>query len=199
MSTATQLEFQFAAAEIDSQPAESFNYTPYVETRWDKIRDWCYEHTPQPIYRLYTKFRALRLNVKSCYQRMVYGVADIECWNLSNTIAEYTLPRLIHFKNMKPYGVPPQLGVKEWDNILDEIIFAFDYTVNEEKHNPMPDELLYRNRSGDSGNLIQWLNREKTIEEKKAWNIYMIRCDALEQRKRRGLKLFAEYFDNLWD
>ena len=197
MSTATQLEFQFIAVEMDS-PAESFNYTPYVETRWDKIRYRCYELTPQPIYRLYIKFCELGRNLKSCYQRIVYGVADIECWSLNNTIAEYALPRLIHFKNMKRSGIPPQLGVKEWDNILDEIIFAFDYTVNEEKYNPMPDELLYHNRIGD-GNLIQLLNREKTIEEKKAWNIYMLRCNELEQRKRRGFKLFAEYFDNLWD
>ena len=95
---------------------------------------------------------------------------------------------------MKRVGIPNNLGVGEWENILDEMIWTFDYILDDEKYNPFPDSM-----ADDDEDILKWLNRERTPEEKKRFNEYSINSFELEERKQRGLKLFATYFQSLWD
>lgn len=58
------------------------------------------------------------------------GFCDSETWALYSVIAEFVLPRLIRFRELNN-GFPMGLTPEQWDNILDKIIFAFDWTLND--------------------------------------------------------------------
>jgi len=96
------------------------------------------------------------------------GFSDTETWSLYSVIVEFILPRLKRFK-MVANGYPANLAnEKEWEKILDKIIFALEWTK-------IDDDM-----SGDYDKL--------TVEEKKEnWDKYT-----------EGMKLFAEHFRDLW-
>ena len=64
------------------------------------------------------------------------GISDDETWSLFSVIAEFALPRLKRFKKI-PFGYPGNITSEEWDRILGEMIFAFEYAlmdVDEQEH-----------------------------------------------------------------
>jgi hypothetical protein len=96
-----------------------------------------------------------------------------ECWNLDATLAALILPRLIHFRD-NHCGAPGCLF--EYDE--------FDHIQKEEDGFRKWDEIL----------------------DKMIWAFYLyISVDSLswtdeqKQQINEGLKLFAEYFQSLWD
>jgi len=59
-----------------------------------------------------------------------HGFHPYEIWNLNTAIAKYILPRLKAFK--KTYsGYPLGLTEEKWDDMIDDMIFAFEYEVNQ--------------------------------------------------------------------
>lgn len=222
--TAYQLCFDFRLPEQQKQenfttqpsvlatPSDDTDYTWYqVSKLWDTVLD----KIPYG-WRIHSKFCDARMNIKATYQRLRYGVCDRDCWSLPNTFSEYILRHLKHFKKMNRYGVPSrlcgdmdniqglmdrdytELGSKRWEQILDEIIWAFEYMCDEDKFNPMPDELLCSNRKPGQ-DICNWIGREKSDREKMLWNDYFSKSEELNKRKQKGLLLFAEYYDDLWD
>lgn len=155
----------------------------------------------------------LRWWVKCTYQKLRYGVSDDEVYSLETNIAKYILPRLKYFRNKNKPGIPvkflpsnyfdlseedskkaDEIGEKEMNCIIDEMIFAFEYIVDPDKFVPFPEESLTKWDKKDKN----VFNREKTIEEKMAWDEYMQKCKDCEARKKKGLLLFAEHSDILW-
>lgn len=57
------------------------------------------------------------------------GFSDSETWALDDVICEFILPRLIRFKELNN-GYPGGLSSEKWDVILDQMIFAFDWSLN---------------------------------------------------------------------
>ena len=102
-------------------------------------------------------------------QRLARGFSDRELWNLDHTMAKFILPRLKAFKDYHR-SYPPDLTPKKWDERLDEMIWAFEFTVNE------------------------WEWESELIEKTK-----IKKLESYYKRREKGLKLFAEYFNNLWD
>lgn len=47
-----------------------------------------------------------------------------ELWSLDHTLAKLLLPYLIAFRKMKKYGYPSQITSKEWNQILDKMIYS---------------------------------------------------------------------------
>jgi hypothetical protein len=95
------------------------------------------------------------------------GFCDSETWALYACVAEFILPRLQRFKEVTiayPMGLTPE----KWEAMIDEMIFAFDWTLNEEELH------------GKYSNL--------TKEEK----------DANWKRYENGMRLFGEWFRALW-
>lgn len=60
------------------------------------------------------------------------GFCDAETWGLDSVIAEFILPRLRRFREILA-GYPIGLSVHEWETILDDMIFAFDWSLNNEE------------------------------------------------------------------
>lgn len=93
------------------------------------------------------------------------GFADNETWSLYNVIAEFVLPRLKRFREIKN-GYPSNLkNDKEWQVILDKIIFA-----------------------------LEWANKFDDIEVKLSQKEQV----ASWTKYNEGMRLFSEYFTDLW-
>ena len=93
-----------------------------------------------------------------------------ECFSLYYPIAEFIFPRLKYFRESEKMGYPAELNsMEEWNDILDKMLFAFDYALNEDEERFSPIDFD--------------LEEHQTILDRVA----------------EGFKLFGEYFLNLWD
>ncbi len=137
-------------------------------------------------------------------QRLERGFDDTELWDLSYTIASFILPRLVEFSKVtNGYPVDGKINsMEEWYAVLDKMIAAFDYIVNEEKYD---DELsaelkiewggLYEEKKLPDGNY--------EIVKTEKYNEALMKYYHERQKKRydsikEGLSLFGEYFETLW-
>jgi hypothetical protein len=57
------------------------------------------------------------------------GFSDAETWSLDSVISEFILPRLQRFREIDN-GIPNGMEAKEWTDILDAMIFAFNWNSN---------------------------------------------------------------------
>ena len=178
--------------KINERLEESENTPVDSEIEWHrtcKFGDWLLDKIPYG-WRMYYKFYDIKRWFISTYQRMRYGVVDEECWSLDLTFSKFILPRLKHFKKMKRYGYHPDMTPEEWESVLDELIWTFEYLSDDERFNPFPD--FYKGK--------EWnFNLEKTPEQKQLFDEWMKKNNELEERKQKGLELFAKYYCHLWD
>jgi hypothetical protein len=174
---------------LESEKSPIVEETEYYRTT--KLGDWILDTFPYGwrIYHMVGQFRNWTITK---YQQLRYGVADSECWSLDYTFTRYMLPRLKHFRNMKRYSYPSDVTPEEWERILDEIIWAFDYMANEEKYIIMP------HFDSDIEKVFD-MNRPKTLEREIEWRNYFDKMKSLQHRKVESLKLFAKYYEALWD
>ena len=214
-----QLEFDFRSPEEIARQKEiakenekffdrmlsddSYVYNKYVDFLLDlipfrlgwKARDW-----PSNI----------RWWAKCKYQKIRYGISDDYVYSLGYNIALFVLPRLKYFRKKGKTGIPACFlpdnfhllegeeferaeakALKEMNDALDEMIFAFEYIINGDKFCEIPDIFIHKVEDCE-------FNSEKTIEEKQAWKEYMEKVNKFNERKDNGLALFAKYYDTLW-
>jgi len=145
-------------------------------------------------WRLYDFCCNIKYSIIATYQILRYGVSNRECWNLSDTFTNFILPRLKHYKKMDRAGFPCELTKEEWEAILDEIIWTFEYMKEPDIYNPIPEHWHYEPET-----LANYLAREKTPEEKQANKDYIAKANELDERMKKGMKLFADYYHNLFD
>jgi len=155
------------------------------------------------------KFRIARRFFINCYQKVTSGITDEEVWNLNTTIAKFTLPRLIKYKNslssipccvMNMDGTysDEEMTSEKWKSILDEMIFAFDYMLNEEKYIAYPDHLDFSKKEVDPDDpFAKFMSRTDAEEEE--WNKFFAEEKLLLERQSKGFQLFGLYFPSLWD
>jgi len=63
-------------------------------------------------------------------QRKTRGFDDTEIWSLDYTIAQFILPRLKEFRSWN-CGYPSWATQEEWNKIVDDMIFFFEFASNE--------------------------------------------------------------------
>lgn len=85
-----------------------------------------------------------------------HGFSDAETWALDSVIAKFILPRLRRFKEVNN-GFPCGLTSEKWNAILDQMIFAFDWSINCE-------EDKYKDLTTKEQN-INWLKYEVGIQQ----------------------------------
>lgn len=91
---------------------------------------------------------------------------------------------------MKRYGYHPDMTPEEWESVIDEIIWTFEYLVDDEQFNPFPN--FYKDKDWE-------FNKEKTSEQKQLFDEWMKKNNELEERSQKGLQLFAKHYRHLWD
>ena len=142
------------------EKAEDSALEPWYKT--NKYGDWILDHIAYG-WRIYYKYYDVKRWIISTYQRIRYGVSDSECWSLDWTLTNFILPRLKHFKKINVHTHPPQVTPEEWDKILDELIWTFEYMHDEEKFNPMPTVMYVSSNMDD---YFKNVKREQTPEQK---------------------------------
>jgi len=115
----------------------------------------------KPLYLKKTDKR-YKNHVKQLKER---GFSSAETWALDSVICEFVLPRLKRFREIT-ISYPPNLTPEKWNDIIDKMIFAFDWSL-------MCEEDDYYNLDEET--------------KKANWEKYT-----------EGMKLFAEYFRDLW-
>ena len=125
--------------------------------------------------------RMIWLHIKCFFQKLFRGFSDDELWNFDNTIAKWILPRLKSFKK-DSIAFPADLdSPEEWDEILDKMIWSFDYIVNQDKYEDVLIE-KYKDNEFDEDGHYRWIKDAKELSAK---------C-------QEGLDLFGKYFRALW-
>ena len=111
---------------------------------------------------------------------MENGFFSEECWSLDVTLAALILPRLICFKDSTS-GCPASL-IKEDEE---------GHVIDEDKSNQLWHEIL------DKMIYAFWI----IVSEYDGYSTELNRKerDELVAAKKEGLRLFAEYFESLWD
>lgn len=105
------------------------------------------------VYEVCRKFNISKRSVKFWYQRRTRGWDDSETWSLDHTLAQIILPRLKRLKELK-CGYPSHLSEKpieeydkydygaekKWDEIIDEMIAAFEIVADEDRWYAVPSD-----------------------------------------------------------
>jgi hypothetical protein len=170
-------------------------------------------------WRIYYKWCDICRFLKSSYQKLTRGFSDEECWNLDYTIAKFILPRLKHFKKHN-YGLPwrshkmingevvelmesekiydraidGSLTSEEWDDVLNNIIFAFEFILDEDEWS----KKCYAPRFFEEPyGFIENIGKKKPLRYPIKPNYDMYK--KAEKYASNGMKLFALYHRGLWD
>ncbi|EGT3606827.1 hypothetical protein FKF97_10520 [Clostridium perfringens] len=76
------------------------------------------------------------MNKRIAKKKGISKIKEEELWSLDATLAKYILPRLEKYRSMERMGYPSKLsGEKEWNEILDKMIYAFKYVLKRDSLN----------------------------------------------------------------
>lgn len=141
-------------------------------------------------YKLKWRFYDVRLFIKSKYQLLRYGYEFRDCWSIDYSLATWIFPRLKHFrKNLN--GHPSELTLEQWEEILDKIIFSFEYVLNENKYHDecYPKDFIFDFDTDKDGYLVSKDKRKPDFSI----------LEKYEKQYLDGMELFCRYFRSMWD
>lgn len=142
-------------------------------------------------------YSTAKLYIKSWFQKLTKGYADQETWNLDYSLAKWILPRLKYFRsNINSTSLNRQnnksnyLTIQEWQDILDKIIYAFEFILKE-------DEILEKCYPSDFIYGFDFVNNELVPRDKRKpdYTYY----DECLKKYSEGMENFKLYFRDLWD
>jgi len=79
------------------------------------------------------KIKDIIQSIKHVYQKLTRGFSDDELWSLDYSIAKFVLPRLKEFKKNPMH--PADMTMEYWQDILDKMIKAMEYKINDVEGN----------------------------------------------------------------
>lgn len=130
------------------------------------------------------------------------GHLEKECWGLDVNLAKHILPRLLYFKNwIYSCSYPNEVeDASEWNEILEELTWTFSYISNGYPSvaiQYIDDVEIIEKKNLDnnfvnSDIVISYTNEELYLKGRQQDEINVARC-------QQGLKLFAEFYMNLWN
>jgi len=128
-------------------------------------------------------------------------IHDYDVWSMDSTLAHIIVPMLKKLKEIQ-HGHPSNLTEEEWDEKLDEMIWAFEQKlINwEEQYIIQQGEIDWDSTEKDeAGNSIIRRSKEHIVD----WtNQQIVDWDARtahHNRMTNGFKLFGEWYEHLWD
>lgn len=143
-------------------------------------------------WRLYCYYSDTKYFFRRISQRFRYGFPLEQSWDFKSWHADAVLPRLRHFRNNLS-GHPCNLGsLEEWTSILDQIIWSFENY--EETPSPVYSDgydKRFRVTKSDGYTTYSPMNETGTVD----W----APLEEHHERVQKGLSLFAEHYQSLWD
>lgn len=74
------------------------------------------------------KLRMIKRHLLFWWQRRTRGWTDEDTWALDSSLAKLILPRLQRFQEIT-FGFPPDVSFEEWLDILNEMIWGFEWVI----------------------------------------------------------------------
>jgi len=107
-----------------------------------------------------------------------------DTWSMDCTLAMIIHPMLVQLK-ATTHGHPSNLTEQEWDQILDEMIWAFEQKCRDHWEDDYYGDYDEDQKNGSMVGSFKWIDHEglKTHQE----------------RMSNGFRLFGKYYENLWD
>ena len=102
-------------------------------------------------------------------QKVEVQIDPWDTWSMDHTLAVIILPMLVQLKATK-HGYPSDLTEQEWNDILDEMIWAFEQKCRDD----WMEDYDYNKWDSEGAN-------------------------AHQERMSNGFKLFGKYYESLWD
>ena len=124
-------------------------------------------------------------------QKKIRNIKYKDVINLDRTIARFILPRLKFFKK-KTYTYPISFTIEEWKSTIDKIILAFELILDD--HEPDFGNLKYHIEKANNG-YWKMIEDSNSTFDKEAYEKWLNDKDI---KRKAGLKLFADNFQNLW-
>ena len=107
-----------------------------------------------------------------------------DTWSMDCTLAMIIHPMLVQLK-ATTHGYPSTTTEQEWNEILDEMIWAFEQKCRDHWEDDYYGDYDEDQKNGSMVGSFKWIDHEglKTHQE----------------RMTNGFRLFGKYFENLWD
>ena len=107
-----------------------------------------------------------------------------DTWSMDCTLAMIIHPMLVQLK-ATTHGYPSTTTEQEWDQILDEMIWAFEQKCRDNWEDDYYGDYVEDQKNGSMVGSFKWIDHEglKTHQE----------------RMSNGFRLFGKYYENLWD
>ena len=158
---------------------------------WPKVQDhedYVLEAIDDAVQSMYNVLNWLWFDRQK--QKIKVRIDKYDTWSMDHTLAHVIHPMLVQLKATNN-GYPSGLTEKKWDDIMDEMIWAFEQKLRD---NWEGDYYEYRGRgpeeSKDPDSLL--------FDLKLVWEDPKGRA-AHQKRMTAGFKLFGKYYENLWD
>tara|TARA_B110000977_G_scaffold63836_1_gene86798 strand:+ start:2911 stop:3414 length:504 start_codon:yes stop_codon:yes gene_type:complete len=135
------------------------------EAYWD-YGDHVWEAIEDAVQSVYNVFNWLWFDRRT--QKVKVHIHRWDTWSMDDTLAVIILPMLKQLKETK-HSYPQELSEEEWDDILDEMIWAFEQKCKD-------DWISEYDYKWDSESVI-----------------------AHQGRMTDGFRLFGRFYENLWD
>ena len=159
---------------------KKYEYNWPDEMLWDH-EDFVIQAIDDGIQNVYDMFNWIWFDRRK--QKVSIRIDKHDTWSMDHTLAPIILPMLKQLKETN-HGYPALLGENEWDDIMDEMIWAFEQKCRDhweaDYYGPYID-----GEDGVFSGHFEWTDNEG--------------LKAHQERMTNGFKLFGEYYENLWD
>lgn len=133
-------------------------------------------------------------------QKLFRGYSDKDLWNVDYSLGMIIVKYLKAFKKSKRNSYPSCFNnMEEWEEVLDDMIYAFDYLANvQDKDMEIWNECgckikLNFSTKENGEDFIQHESSDETFE-----NYKRISEKKYDEAKKKA-QLFIEHFNSLWD
>ena len=110
------------------------------------------------------------------------SIDNYDTWSMDSTLSLLIHPMLVQLKATQ-HGHPADMTEQEWDEILDEMIWAFEQKCRDDWES---DYYEYEDdNTGRFGMKLVWEDRAG--------------AEAHQERLTNAFTLFGKYYENLWD
>ena len=128
---------------------------------------------------------------KRWWHRWKDGFAHEESWTFNSFHSDWVTPRLKYLR-ANLHAHPGRINMEEWESILDKMIWSFENWDDPPKPIYSDDyDHRYEVTETETGTMYTPLNKTGTID--------YTPVEEHTERVDEGLKLFAEYYRDLWD
>ena len=139
-------------------------------------------------------FRFYNMNIEREDRNMRFTKGHLrlsrkEIWNFSEEFSKCICDGLSQFKNADRESYPGTISQEEWEEYLNKMIFSFKEISTQYRNDPYT---LYFNeliKDLDNLEINEIKVPDSVLEESKKYN----------EKIKEGLRLFSEYYTDLWD